>query len=163
MSPLDEHSQNAVSFRNKPASVRFRLDQNQVLFIPNLDDMSSEEISDTYYTSCDFKRIKSSNNGLLRKMMKKKGRRRFSDNDCVRGVDPESRQQERQARYQKMQSEIKQLYCRAGTNENTTFETLLILLASKLAVESRAAVDEALARAQGDEEAAMRASDELEY
>mmetsp|Transcript_60736 Transcript_60736/g.170170 ORF Transcript_60736/g.170170 Transcript_60736/m.170170 type:complete len:121 (+) Transcript_60736:186-548(+) len=117
LAPRSSSSENTGTACNrKPPVVRFSLDQNQVQLIPMVEEMSSQEMEDSYYTLEDYKKIKTTNTAILRKV-KKWGRcnnnnnnssnnnntkKKNSEEYCLRGLEHETHKEERQARHQKV-------------------------------------------------------------
>ena len=148
-----EHSRESVD----KASVRFSLDKNEVQPIPTLGELSEQEISDMYYTSGDFKKMRSKNKVILRLM--KTGRfNGDSDEYCFRGVVIESLKQERQARLQKVYGalfwEVKRQSVEGVQNPSS--------IARKVAEITRQSTEEALVRACEDA-AAVQDEKQLAY
>ena len=134
--------------KNKKASVCFRLDQNQVQLVPMASEMTPKEIAASYYTSNDLKKMKSSHHVLLR--MKRSGRWNAKSEDyCLRGVEDDARKEQRNLRNNKLKAILfermvhQQQQLVDGVRDPDE-------IAEKLAQESRASIEEAIARAQSD-------------
>lgn len=141
---FSDHSRDS---QNKP-SVMFSLDQNQVQLIEKVEDMSPEDILNSYYRPDDFKKMKSKNRVLLRMMKAGRFNGNNSNEYCFRGIEDDATKEERRARISKVRSalfaELRQQKLN-GVDEPEE-------LAKKLAQESRVSLELALARGHSDAE-----------
>ncbi len=138
-----EHSGGSM---DKP-SVQFSLDHNEIALIPKLNEFTPKEIADCFYTSDDYKKMKSKDRVLVRLM--KKGR--FDDQSCeycLRGIALESNKLERQSRIQRVQAIVLSSHNKDHEDDGDH------QLAEMLAKATLSATEEALARAQEDAQAA---------
>lgn len=133
---------------NKSSTVQFRLDQIEIEFIPRLDEFTSQEVADYFYTSDDYKKMKS-NDRALRRLLKKGRWDTVATNDeyCIRGIELASDKAERQCRIQRVQAIVFSVH---KSNSPVVYEQLAEMLGKATIY----ATEEALARAQEDAEEA---------
>lgn len=140
---------NSSDSNNRKRKVRLDLKASKTMIIPSCRDFTADEIESAWWSDEDYKRIQSKTKVVMR-MMKKD----FNEDDkdyCFRGIQTDEAKQKRAIyRQQAMESlfwEQKRQYMAGITNEEK--------LRSVLVMCTKAAVDEAVARAQQDRLAAL--------
>ena len=69
----DSSSESTVSFQSSPTPKRrihFALTENAVMLIPHINDLSDQEVKETWYERSEYEKIKMTLIPLVRKMMK---------------------------------------------------------------------------------------------
>lgn len=86
-------SESTVSFQSSPVPkrrIRFALTENQVHLIPHINDLSDQEVKETWYDRSDYEKIKMALIPIVRKMMK--GERIEENNrQTIRGLEYRTR------------------------------------------------------------------------